>query len=1404
MLKKIEKIYKETISKKVNPSYCLNYRHPGFFFGNHILCIGLAPGQSWQIKDTNDINKMLTLTDIFEHEKMYYNILKRTKITNFVNKLIGNNWNHISYTNIFSDAIKDNENSKIKKIDSDKYLIKLNEKIKLVNPNIIIIFGRKAGEIILKDKFQFNKIIKKDDNYYYTCYHPAYFYRQSKENTEEYINNMKKDINDFLKTYAIIRVTEDRIYYRDIEYNRKFYNNTYENSFYFTEINKNEKDSIFSSYDGRKLKLIKKTSFYSNSLPIAKSYEAHLKKKNLFYYNNYTKIRHSKNIHYCVLDIETDFSRDMINTPKPVTSVCVYDSLNKNYTVFVLNKNNQTIYKRDDANIFIYQDEIILLKDVFNFLKNFDLITGWFVQFDLSYFFNRGISLGINLRDYFRDLRIVMNDRDEIMMFSELIFYDALEFYRKLVYFNKPPSYSLNDVAKHLLNEEKVQHEGVDILWRSNINKLIQYNLKDVVLTKKIIEIIDAIEYPLQLQQFCPQDFENTFYNSKTIENLLHYFCWPNNIFLPTKKTYPKLKYTGALVLEPVPGFHTNVGAYDFASMYTTIYITFNISPDTLVGKKEDVENNFDNVIKDLEDRYPKAKEFFVERQYNQSKILKDFLLLKSDFGNHYFLPHEIHQGILPRLEKYLIEKRRGYERKRDSIIDTESLEYKMLDDLQGCFKTVLNSVFGITSYSKFILYNPIIASSITAIAREMLMFVKELSVKNNFNPLLGDSVTRDTTLLIKYKKKKLLITCSELPFLIPNKKLYKKDKIAYKFTENVYTQSYNFKTKKVEFKKIKYFITHKINKNIYNISSKFYSFNVTEDHGFYNTKNKLMSVNEFPNRIKYEKLAIRPKCCNIGNLNFSNMIKEINLFDLSKNCIDYYMKKTFTNSYSKCKISKDKKYFYLYFFNRLNINYKTLKFPLKIKLDSNFGYILGAYIAEGSTTSKGKLVSGFRIMANDKEYVKKIYNKLIKIFGKNLIHLSSDKVRISGGNFVISNLFRKIGGYKCAGKKLPNFILETNKDFFLSILDGYTYGDGQAAFRSKNKEDYINLAGVGSKSKKLVSQTYFIMKNIFKLSDIQLRIRLFRLNKNFYGCEWNKKAIRCSHAVLQLKEIITPFYNEVFDIEVEDNHNFIDILGGIILHNTDSLFVSLNTVSKEESMNKGFKFENYLNNELKNFILLHTSNNNYLNHNELKIHLEKLYNTFILTDVKKRYIGKLFYRKGKTLEPEQFSVTGFESRRDDTPEFFKKELNRFYEFILGNYGRFDFFTLLKHELKKSIKKLKDIKDITELVIRIKLSRDIDDYQKNIPIHLRALKNSSQIIRRGNVVNMIYVKTKDEVTHLSDPENQNEFLKIVDFDKYAEKFLTNKIILVLKLLLNESAIAELQDLNQKNLDSYLC
>ena len=117
----------------------------------------------------------------------------------------------------------------------------------------------------------------------------------------------------------------------------------------------------------------------------------------------------------------------------------------------------------------------------------------------------------------------------------------------------------------------------------------------------------------------------------------------------------------------------------------------------------------------------------------------------------------------------------------------------------------------------------------------------------------------------------------------------------------------------------------------------------------------------------------------------------------------------------------------------------------------------------------------------------------------------------------------------------------------------------------------------------------------------------------------------------------------DVYDLSVAENENFVDGVGGIVLHNTDSVMLSVGTdVDTETAIEQSFELEEQINDSYDEFA------RERLNAEEhrFEIEFEKLYRRFFQAGKKKRYAGHVIWSEGKTVD--SIDITGFEYQRSD------------------------------------------------------------------------------------------------------------------------------------------------------------
>jgi DNA-directed RNA polymerase beta' subunit len=160
-----------------------------------------------------------------------------------------------------------------------------------------------------------------------------------------------------------------------------------------------------------------------------------------------------------------------------------------------------------------------------------------------------------------------------------------------------------------------------------------------------------------------------------------------------------------------------------------------------------------------------------------------------------------------------------------------------------------------------------------------------------------------------------------------------------------------------------------------------------------------------------------------------------------------------------------------------LQTNMNDYCIPETIPLDYNFGYLLGAYAAEGCMTKFQVSIAN-----NDEEYFKPIlelcqkWNITTKVYkneNKGKQGWTSQDLRIY--NTILCRLLEKFCGKLSHNKFVSDKIIFSNKDCLLGFLDAYIGGDGYV----NTKDKVISVSSV-SKNLLLDVQQMFNILNIY------------------------------------------------------------------------------------------------------------------------------------------------------------------------------------------------------------------------------------------------------------------------------------------------------------------------------------
>mgnify|MGYP000109073062 CR=1 FL=1 len=261
----------------------------------------------------------------------------------------------------------------------------------------------------------------------------------------------------------------------------------------------------------------------------------------------------------------------------------------------------------------------------------------------------------------------------------------------------------LENVAEFLGGKIEIADiEAKDIYrkWVSGERESVfRYSRQDILNTYFIAEELLPMHYELSKMIRLPVDDITRMGRGRQVDWLLLSEAFKLGEMAPSPSEIEE-SYEGAFVLEPERGLHENVYCLDFASMYPSIMIAYNISPDTYVSGKCDECY----VAPEVNHRFRKSPDGFFK------KILQD-----------------------------LISRRREIKAKmRDA--ERDSLEYRLLDIQQQTLKILTNSFYGYTGWSGARWYCRACAEATTAWGRYFIRKSAEIARDMGFEVLYGDT----------------------------------------------------------------------------------------------------------------------------------------------------------------------------------------------------------------------------------------------------------------------------------------------------------------------------------------------------------------------------------------------------------------------------------------------------------------------------------------------------------------------------------------------------------------------------------------------------------------------------------------------------------------------------------------
>ncbi len=280
----------------------------------------------------------------------------------------------------------------------------------------------------------------------------------------------------------------------------------------------------------------------------------------------------------------------------------------------------------------------------------------------------------------------------------------------------------LESVMRAVFNEgeKTLTHKEIWQTWKDQrgFDKLVKYNLTDAEYTKRLgDEFLPLVIEIARLVGITLFD-ANRSTASQLVETTLMREAVRLNKPIPNSPTDEQVMgrqqnpIEGAYVKEPVAGLHENLAVLDFRSLYPSIMISHNISPDM------------------LDCAHPACKE-----GGNKSPT------------GHWFCAKQ--KGLFSQVLERILDARIGVQEKMD-ILPKKDPQMVFLKARKQALKIILNSFFGTLGYPRFRWYNREAARAITAWARHYIHQTLEWAEQDGFRTVYADT---DSCFMIVDKK---------------------------------------------------------------------------------------------------------------------------------------------------------------------------------------------------------------------------------------------------------------------------------------------------------------------------------------------------------------------------------------------------------------------------------------------------------------------------------------------------------------------------------------------------------------------------------------------------------------------------------------------------------------------------
>ena len=452
------------------------------------------------------------------------------------------------------------------------------------------------------------------------------------------------------------------------------------------------------------------------------------------------------------IDIETFSNKgkfpDIQNPEDVINLITCYDTLQDRYVTFGLRPFDTSHIKDKKVKYIHCKSEEILLKTFIKFweMDYPDVVSGWNSSgFDMPYIVNRiAVVLDEEWQKRLSPIGRIYEKVKKVVKFGEppiqiviegVSSVDYMVLYQKFK-LDKQESYKLDYIAEVELGEQKLEYEGQ--LWQLAVNDwktFVDYNIKDVELLVKLDDKLRYMKTLRFLSNIGLTNIEKAIDTVPIMNGALAVQARKRDQYIPTfSRTIKEGKNPGAYVRVPKIGLSENIVSFDANSLYPSVMISLNLSPETKIGSYEQVDDVFKiHHVNGTTYQFSKS---------NFDKYIQSDQICITEAG---FLFSQKKKGIVPEYLDWLYTERKKMQKmykecknrlESDTSIseDERSIMVANLnryDSVQYAYKINLNSLYGYMGNAYAPMGDDDIASSVTLTGQAVIKKSADLFVES-------------------------------------------------------------------------------------------------------------------------------------------------------------------------------------------------------------------------------------------------------------------------------------------------------------------------------------------------------------------------------------------------------------------------------------------------------------------------------------------------------------------------------------------------------------------------------------------------------------------------------------------------------------------------------------------------